>query len=63
MYERIEKKYVSVLKIFRCLWEYLAFLHDDVIKWKHFQRYWPFVRGIHRSPVNDTALKIKVYEY
>ena len=27
--------------------------HDDVIKWKHFQRYWPFVRGIHRSPVNS----------
>ena len=26
--------------------------HDDVIKWKHFTRYWPFVRGIHRSPVN-----------
>ena len=24
----------------------------DVIKWKHFQRYWPFVWGIHRSPVN-----------
>ena len=24
---------------------------DDVIKWKHFPRYWPFVRGIHRSPV------------
>ena len=23
-------------------------LHDDVIKWKHFPRYWPFVRGIHR---------------
>ena len=21
--------------------------------WKHFQRYWPFVRGIHRSPVNS----------
>ena len=20
---------------------------------KHFQRYWPFVRGIHRSPVNS----------
>ena len=20
--------------------------HDDVIKWKHFPRYWPFVRGI-----------------
>ena len=24
-------------------------IHDDVIKWKHFPRYWPFVRGIHRS--------------
>ena len=21
--------------------------HDDVIKWKHFPRYWSFVRGIH----------------
>ena len=27
--------------------------HDDVIKWKHFPRYWPFVRAIHRSPVNS----------
>ena len=27
--------------------------HDDVIKRKHFPRYWPFVRGIHRSPVNS----------
>ena len=30
------------------------FIHDDVIKWKHFPRNWPFVRGIHRSPVNST---------
>ena len=30
-----------------------ACAHDDVIKWKHFPRYWPFVRGIHRSPVNS----------
>ena len=22
--------------------------HDDVIRWKHFPRYWPFVWGIHR---------------
>ena len=22
--------------------------HEDVIKWKHFPRYWPFVREIHR---------------
>ena len=28
-------------------------LNDDVIKWKHFPRYWPFVLGIHRSPVNS----------
>ena len=27
--------------------------HDDVIKWKHFPRYWPFVRRIHRWPVNS----------
>ena len=26
--------------------------HDDVIQWKHFPCYWPFVRGIHRSPLN-----------
>ena len=28
-------------------------LHDDVIKWKHFPSYWPFVPVIHRSPVNS----------
>ena len=28
-------------------------IHDDVIKWKHFPRYWPFVREIHRYPVNS----------
>ena len=27
--------------------------HDDVITWKHFLRYWPFVRGIHRPPVDS----------
>ena len=31
----------------------LHYIHDDVIKWKYFSRYWPFVRGIHRSPVNS----------
>ena len=35
-----------------CLGEW-HWKHDDVIKWKHFPRYWPFVRGIHRSPVNS----------
>ena len=28
---------------------YWSSSHDDVIKWKHFLRYWPFVRRIHRS--------------
>ena len=27
-------------------------LYDD-IKWKHFPCYWPFVQGIHLSPVNS----------
>ena len=27
--------------------------HEDVIKFKHFPRYWPFARGIHRGPVNS----------
>ena len=27
--------------------------HDDVINWKHFPRYWPFVRGINLSPVSS----------
>ena len=31
----------------------VALKHDDVIKWKHFPRYWPYVRGIHWSPVNS----------
>ena len=28
-------------------------MHDDVIKWKHLLSYWPFVWGIHQSPVNS----------
>ena len=27
--------------------------HDDVIQWKHFPRYWPFVWELHRWPVNS----------
>ena len=33
--------------------QYLFVVHDDVIKWKNLPRYWPFVRGIHRSSVNS----------
>ena len=31
--------------------------HDDVIKLKHFPRYWPFVREIHLSPVKNSPHK------
>ena len=31
----------------------ISVVHDDVIKWRHFPRYWPFARGIHRWPVNS----------
>ena len=43
------------VKQFAWLFGSLLFLpnHDDVIKWKHYPRYWPFVRRIHRSPVNS----------
>ena len=34
-------------------WRSFPRMHDDVIKWKPFPRYWPFLKGIHRSPVNS----------
>ena len=46
--------FVNVVSLWLYLWIYLIrHDHDDVIKWKHFPRYWPFVWGIHRSPVNS----------
>ena len=46
--------YENVVPEFARSTEYYALLkHDDVIKWKHFLRYWPSVRGVHRSPVNS----------
>ena len=33
--------------------EYVQPLHGAVIKRKHFPRYWPFMRGIHRSAVDS----------
>ena len=32
-----------------CLAYCMSQCHDDVIKWKHFPRHWPFVRGIHKG--------------
>ena len=31
-------------------WFPLLVYHGDVMKWKHFPRYWPFVWGIHPPP-------------
>ena len=28
-------------------------IHDDIIKLKHFPHYWPFMQGIHQSPLNS----------
>ena len=40
-------------KISHVLTAHFCDKHDDVIKWKHFPRYWTFEWGIHRSPVNS----------
>ena len=32
---------------------YLILLYDDVIKWKHFPGYWPFVQGIYQLLMNS----------
>ena len=47
--ERASVKHKPFCPGFECV----KFTHDDVIKWKHFPLCWPFVRGIHRSPVNS----------
>ena len=37
-----------------CAWRRIGLIsHVEIIKWKYFPRYWPFVRGIHRSPVDS----------
>ena len=53
---RCEMKNPSITTMRRTtsLKDFVWLRHDDVIKWKHFTRYWPFVRGIHRSPVNSS---------
>ena len=37
----------------RIIMKFSGVIHDDVIKWKHFPCYWPFVQDIHLSPVNS----------
>ena len=35
------------------IWPWFTGLYDDVIKWKHFPRYWTFVQEIRPSLVNS----------
>ena len=44
----IKNTFLHMKNWYDALWD-----HDDVIKWKQFSRHWPFVCGIHRSPVNS----------
>ena len=46
----IPLKFSGRLGIAVCRVSEQLLIHDDVFKWKHFPRYWPFVRGIHRIP-------------
>ena len=41
------------ISAYQALTVWKSMKHEEVIKWKHFPRYWPLVRGIHRSPVNS----------
>ena len=53
-YMYVKARRIRVRFLSYCLyWNGINQRHDDVIKWKHFPRYWPFVWGIHRSPVNS----------
>ena len=46
-------QYHRLCKTDNILGTHYHWVHDDVIKWKHSPHYWPFVWGIHRSPVNS----------
>ena len=48
VWEKVDTQYIPWNTHQRCF-----VCHDDVIKWKHFPRYWSFVWGIHRWLVNS----------
>ena len=43
----------AAVNVVHWIWKTLLQIHDGVIKWKHFPRNCPLVRGIHWSPVNS----------
>ena len=52
-YSMLSRNPVQLYHVIRVMSHLQPSVHDDVMKWKHFPRFWPFVRGIHRSPVNS----------
>ena len=46
--------YIHLIQQSKQVWHPIwDFVHDNVIKWKHFPRYWQFLQEIHLSPVNS----------
>ena len=45
-------KCINVIKTWTLYLELICF-HDNIIKWKYFLHYWPFVRGNHWSPLSS----------
>ena len=45
----LEERVLSMVQTSTVVFERI----HDVIKWKYFPHYWPFMRGIHQSPVNS----------
>ena len=39
-------------------WKQKQKLHDDVMAWKRFLHYWPFVRGIHWWPTDSSSQSV-----
>ena len=45
---------ITILAMIEMDWNRIMLHMMASSKWKHFPRYWPFVRGIHRSQVNSS---------
>ena len=48
--------HTCIMSVCKAWWQHKTEVnnsHADVIKWKPFPRYWSFLRGIHRRPLNS----------
>ena len=39
--------------VWKLILQWWTMIHDDVINWKHFPRFWPFLRGSHRRTMDS----------